>query len=215
MFLGNVIDLFVFNLTTGLPLAGDAANITGYLSIDDAAPVALTNGATEIDSVASKGWYKIALTTAERIGTKFLFTGVSATTATQVVAVPATYLSADSGGGVLNARIAYSSLAPDNFLLVVQGEEKILTFIVEADGRFDETSANLISVKLKDPSGNTVTKLNSTINRVTEESDIQVFRTTLSPSDTNALGAGLLRIEVAFDSQKAVLTHTLKVVESL
>lgn len=120
-----------------------------------------------------------------------------------------------AGGGVLNARIAYASLTAEKYLEIIQGEEKVLTFIVEADGRFDVASASAISVKIKDPEGNVVEKSDSDITRITEELDVQVFRVTLTPDDTNALDGGLARFEIAFDTQKAILTHVVKVVESL
>lgn len=215
MYLGQSVDVFAFAPATGLPVLGDAANISVYLSIDDAAPAILTNSVTEKDSTKAKGWYNVVLTNAERQGTKFLFTAKSATSGVQVIAGGAVIFNQRSGGGVLNARIAYSSLAPDEFLEIIQGEEKLLTFIVEADGRFDSASANLISVKIKDPTGETVNKTNDDITRVTEELDIQVFRTTLTTSETNSLSGGLARIEIVLDTQKAVLTHAVKVIESL
>jgi hypothetical protein len=120
-----------------------------------------------------------------------------------------------SGGGTLQAKIGEASLAPSKFLEIIQGEEKIITFVVEADGRFDLASAGSISVKLADPFGNVVTKTNANIDRVAEELDVQVFRTTLSPLETATLRGGLLRIEIAFDDQKARLTHALKMVAAL
>lgn len=122
---------------------------------------------------------------------------------------------AKSGGGIIHARIAYNSLAPDEYLEIIQGEEKILTFIVEADGRFDLAEAIAISVKLADPTGTAIVKNNASITRVTEELDVQVFRVTLTSANTLALTEGLLRIEISIDSQKAVLTHTLKVIKAL
>jgi hypothetical protein len=121
----------------------------------------------------------------------------------------------DSGGGILSARIAFSSLTRSKYLEIIQGEEKILTFIVEADGRFDNASADAITVKLMDPAGNLVSKSDADITRITEELDVQVFRVTLDSDDTTLLETGLIRIEIAFDSQKAVLTHVMKVIEAL
>ncbi len=154
------------------------------------------------------------MTDEEKAGTKFLFTAVSATSGVRAIVGPAFYAQ-PSGGGVINGRIAYSSLAPDEFLEIIQGEEKVLTFIVEADGRFDQAEADSISIKLKDPAGNTVSKNNSTITRVTQELDVQVFRVTLDADDTSALAEGLLRIEIALDTQKTVVTHALKIIEAL
>lgn len=123
--------------------------------------------------------------------------------------------SASSGGGVVNARIAYTSLSPDEYLEIIQGEEKVITFICEADGRFDQAEADEIAVKFKDPSGNIVLIPNDFIERVCEELDVQVFRATLTPEYSESLEEGLLRIEISFDTQKAVVTHTMKIVEAL
>jgi hypothetical protein len=120
-----------------------------------------------------------------------------------------------SGGGILHAKIASSSLNPDEFLEVIQGEEKILTFIVEADGRFDNATAEEISVKLADTKGNSVVLEDIDVERITEELDIQVFRVTLTPEQTASLEGGLLRIQISFDTQKAILTHSMKIREAL
>jgi hypothetical protein len=126
-----------------------------------------------------------------------------------------------SGGGTLTARVGQASLAPDKFLPIIQGEEKTITFIVEAVGRFNEAQAETITVKMRGPGANATTIQKDTDDdpaafvRVTEELDVQVFRVTLDPTDTAALSAGLTRIEIDFDNQKAMLTHSVKIVESV
>lgn len=120
-----------------------------------------------------------------------------------------------SGGGILSARIGYSSLTPDEFLEIIQGEEKTITFVVEADGRFEQESATEIRVGFRCPEGNTIIKEDDDIERVCEAFDVQVIRTTLTPNETYELTEGLLRMEIAFDAQKAGLTRAIKIVEGL
>lgn len=123
--------------------------------------------------------------------------------------------SADSGGGIVRGWIAHSSLSPDEYLQIIQGEEKILTFVCEANGRFDQTSADEIQVIIQDVEGNVILKVDSDVTRVCEQLDVQVFRITLSPTNTNTLQEGLLSIEVSFDTQKCRIEHTMKVLEAL
>lgn len=120
-----------------------------------------------------------------------------------------------SGGGILSARVADSSLAPSRFLEVIQGEEKVVTFIVEANGRFVTDSPAVISAVFKDPEDNVVEKEDSEIDRVCEALDIQVIRVTLTPEDTMLLTEGLLIIELSFDDQKARLLQALKVIPTI
>jgi len=122
-----------------------------------------------------------------------------------------------SGGGVLLAQIGIVSLTTSDFLEIVQGEEKIITFIVQAHGRFDTDVFGNIIVKLKDPAGTVITKteLDGSIERVCQAFDVQVIRCILSPEDTTLLVAGLLQIELMFDNQKARLTHSLKVLDQI
>lgn len=77
---GQKLTFFAIDGTTGLPKTGDAANITIYVSIDDAAPVGLAgHPVTEVDSLAAKGDYVIAVTLTECDGYKLRFTGKSST----------------------------------------------------------------------------------------------------------------------------------------
>lgn len=122
-----------------------------------------------------------------------------------------------SGGGILSARIGVVSLTSNDYLEIIQGEEKIVTIIIEAHGRFDTEQFDSISVKMADTEGNTVEKTeeDESIERVCEALDVQVIRCTLSPDDTASLVDGLLQIEITLDSQKARLTHALKVLEQI
>jgi hypothetical protein len=128
---------------------------------------------------------------------------------------PETLAEINSGGGVLLGRIGTSSLARDKYLEVVQGEEKTITFIVEADGRLDQAVADEIVVRFQDPRKNKVLIPNSFIERVCEELDVQIIRATLSKEDTLVLQSGICRIEISFDSQKAVLKQHLKILEDI
>ena len=120
-----------------------------------------------------------------------------------------------SGGGVLTAKVSDSSLAPNKFLEIIQGEEKKVTFIVTAEGRFDVPSAQNITVKFRDTKKNVIVVENEDIERVCEALDIQVLRATILPEKTQQLVNGLVRIELSFDDQKAVLTHSMKILEGI
>lgn len=124
--------------------------------------------------------------------------------------------SGGAGAALLSARVSYSSINPrKGYTEIIQGEEKVITFIVEADGRFDQAVPDDITVTFADPEGNVVTKSNATITRLAEELDIQVFRVSLDSTDTNTLVDGLAKIEIKVDTQKAYLTHSMKVVEAI
>lgn len=74
------IELYAFNATTGVPVTGDAANITAYVSKDYGACTVLGDiTATEKDAVNAKGWYLFDTTAAEANADALLFTGKSAT----------------------------------------------------------------------------------------------------------------------------------------
>ena len=122
-----------------------------------------------------------------------------------------------SGGGTLSARIGVVSLSEKDYLPIVQGEEKTVTFIVEAHGRFVDASADAITVKFKDAAGTLIIKTENddSVIRVCEQLDIQIVRCVLSEDDTNSLVAGLLLIEIAFDNQKARLTHSIEIIETI
>lgn len=123
-----------------------------------------------------------------------------------------------SGGGILTAHISEvpSLPLPKDYMEVIQGEEKILTFIVTASGRFDRAVVDSITVKFRGPTGTVITKTeDGSILRVCQELDVQVIRVTLTPEDTVSLTDGLLHVELAFDLQKAVVTNSLKLIPQL
>lgn len=129
-----------------------------------------------------------------------------------------TPLTGSSGGGVLEARIADSTLSPKKYLEIIQGEEKAITFIVDAIGRFDNAVATNIEVKIRSAGKGTVpiiTIPNEDIVRLCEELDVQVFRLVLDEEQTAMLNNGVATIEITFDLQKALLKQSLKIVSSL
>lgn len=125
-------------------------------------------------------------------------------------------VSNNSGGGVLSGRIGIGSLTSNNYLEVVQGEQKTITFVVEALGRFSQAVADSIVVKFADSAGTVITKIeDGAIERVCQELDVQILRCTLSNTDTTSLEAGLMQIEISFDLQKANLSQTMKIIEQI
>jgi len=76
--------LYVWNITTNLPVTGDAANITLYKSQDGGAAAVTTNACAEVDAVNMKGVYKIVLTAAEMNYNSIAVAGSSTTANVQV-----------------------------------------------------------------------------------------------------------------------------------
>lgn len=63
---GQKIGVFAYDKTTGAAKTGDAANITGYLSLDFGTAAAVTDtNPTELSSANMPGWYVFDLTQAE------------------------------------------------------------------------------------------------------------------------------------------------------
>ena len=120
-----------------------------------------------------------------------------------------------AGGGTLSAKIADSTLSPKKRLEIVGGEQKTITLITEANGRFNSATPTDITIKVKDAAGTTITKSNASVTRVTEEADIQVDRITLTPSETTSLRAGYVTVEINVDGQKAILTTSLFIIAGL
>ncbi|MEO0249733.1 MAG: hypothetical protein ABIN58_09425, partial [candidate division WOR-3 bacterium] len=77
----------------------------------------------------------------------------------------------------------------------------------------------LITVKIKDVKKNLVVKRetdpDNPIQRVAQELDVQVLRCTLLPEDTEDLVSGIVKIEISFDNQKAILSYAMKVLETV
>lgn len=202
------------------------ADLYAQFDDEDNTTISLTEGedqprryaitAEEIaDAGIQRGFYNVSI----RVG----LGGDYADDADQIIAVQeldwsgVNRLRNDSGGGILSARIGIVSLTSSDFLDVVQGEEKSITFIVEAHGRFITDVFEAIVVKMQDADGTTITKTeeDNSIVRVCEALDVQVIRCVLSEEDTESLVAGLLQIELAFDSQKARLTHSLRIIDQI
>lgn len=83
---GQKFKVFAFTTATGMALTGDAAQITGKISIDGAALAAITDiNPTELES----GYYEFDATQAETNGKEILVIPVSSTSGVSVVGVPA------------------------------------------------------------------------------------------------------------------------------
>lgn len=80
------IALFAFDSATGLGKAGDAANLTAYVSKDYGTVTALADtSATEMDATNAKGWYLFDVAQAESNADTCLFTAKSSTSGVSVV----------------------------------------------------------------------------------------------------------------------------------
>lgn len=74
------IQLFAFDITTGAPKTGDAANITAYVSKDHGAVTVLTDtSATEMDATNAKGIYVFDVAQAETNADELTFSAKSST----------------------------------------------------------------------------------------------------------------------------------------
>jgi hypothetical protein len=106
---GQKISLFAYDVTTGLPKTGDAANLTAYVSKDFGAVTALTDTtATEKSAANAPGWYDFDVAQAESNADHALFSGKSTTANVIVVGMPIytlpnrfTSLGIDVAGAVL------------------------------------------------------------------------------------------------------------------
>lgn len=114
------LTVFAFDYSTNAPKAGDAANLTAYVSIDDGALTALTDtSAAELDATNGKGLYTFDLTQSETNGTKLVFSAKSSTANVSIVpqiiySQPANFplLSIDSNGRVDVIKIAGTTQTP-------------------------------------------------------------------------------------------------------
>ncbi len=87
---GQKLTVFVFNKSTNAPVTGDAANLTGYVSINDGAVTALADtSATEQSVTHAAGYYLFDLAQAETNGDKLAFFAVSSTLNVIAIADPA------------------------------------------------------------------------------------------------------------------------------
>jgi hypothetical protein len=87
---GSII-LTAYDFTTGALKSGDAANITGYVSIDGGATTVLgTSTPSEQNATNDKGGYKFTLAAGETNGDTLRYSGKSSTANVQVVAITVT-----------------------------------------------------------------------------------------------------------------------------
>ncbi len=86
---GQQITLYAWNSVTGLPVTGDAANITTYISHDNGSFVASTNAVAESDSSLAPGFYDVPLTVDETNSYKITVSASSTTIDVLVASVPA------------------------------------------------------------------------------------------------------------------------------
>ncbi len=115
--------LFAFDATTNLPVSGDAANITGYVSKDFGAVTALTDtSAAEMNATNAKGFYLVTITQAETNADVLLISGKSSTSNVVVVGAPATIFTIPASwtipavtlvNGLASGVITAASIAPD------------------------------------------------------------------------------------------------------
>lgn len=84
------LQVYVFDSTTNLPVTGDAANLTAYVSKNFGSVTVLTDtSATEFDATNAKGYYLFDLTQSETDADTLSFSAKSSTADTVVIAVPA------------------------------------------------------------------------------------------------------------------------------
>jgi hypothetical protein len=111
---GQKLIVFAFDSTTNLPKAGDAANITAYVSLDYGTVTVLGDtSATEMDATNAKGYYLFDLTQGETNGNTLLFSAKSSTSNIVVIGCPATVFTdpanfaalAITSGGIAQADI--------------------------------------------------------------------------------------------------------------
>lgn len=114
---------------------------------------------------------------------------------------------------IVNARIGVPTLTQSAYVEVIQGEDRSCLFIVE--GRFDDPTPADIIVKFRDVESVQATVENADIERLCEDEEIQVFRLILPAADTILFTPGLLRVEIRIDTQRAVLTQSMKVIETI
>lgn len=187
---GQRIRVFAFNVTTGLPVTGDAANITCKLSIDYASPVALTD--TNPDEIED-GYYHFLPTQAETNGDVLEAYPESSTANVQVIVADG--LQADS----LVSQLTNSLSAGASLLSVFDASRNRLTLVADTDYsdsaasgaiRVAVTASNVtdgdtveFGASYTDSAGTTTTITSS--GTVATESGTQYAIVTLTDDDTN------------------------------
>jgi hypothetical protein len=77
--------VYAYDLTTGTPKTGDAANITAYIVLDDGTPAAVADtNPTQVDATNMPGLYRFDLTAAETNGDAFALVAKSVTANIQI-----------------------------------------------------------------------------------------------------------------------------------
>ena len=90
---GQKVVLYAFDSVSGVPITGDAANITAYVSIDGGAVTVLADtSATEMSATNAKGDYQFSLSQAETNGDNLRFSGKSSSP--NIVVLPKEYCTA-------------------------------------------------------------------------------------------------------------------------
>lgn len=91
--------VYCYDSTTNLPKTGDAANLTGYYSLDFGTRTVLTDtSATEHDSTNAKGWYWFDVAQAETNGDVVSYSCKSSTSNVVCLAVPAVHYTIPTTG---------------------------------------------------------------------------------------------------------------------
>lgn len=149
---GQKVHVFAYNNTTGAPVTGDAANITGYVSLDGTANAIDDTNPTEVDATNMPGLYVFDLTQAETNGDGFALYAKSTTANvvldpivgfTQAGAIPKIPAGADGGlpttnGSKLNQTVDLTNGAMGGSSLVLTVKQLIINnsagIAVDIDG---------------------------------------------------------------------------------
>lgn len=150
--------VYAWDVTTGLPKTGDAANITGRIRIDDGANAATNDvNPTEADATNEPGYYDFDLTQAETNGAKLALAAKSSTADVAVMPCPPVVytrpqyfsllgIASDGDLTKVNTLDGHTPQTGDAFARIgVNGAG--LTEVVPADGSIDadKFAANAIS----------------------------------------------------------------------
>lgn len=188
----QVLELFAFDVTTGLPKTGDAANITAYVTIDGGTVTVLADtSATEKSSANAPGWYQFDLAQGETNGDHILYTGKSSTsTNISIVGIDTNSRPAAFGlvAGATNGLLIAGTNAATTFSGLTTGALAITTLTASGAVAFQSTFAVTTSTALGALSCTTLTAsgavaLQSTVGitgAVTLSSTLGVGATTLS-----------------------------------
>lgn len=118
---GQKITLRVITAATGLPMTGNEAQLTFYVSKDDAEPDVLTNAITEVSAAKAPGDYSCTLTQAETNAVKLRFSGESSTSG--VIVIPETIYTSPANFSQLLIDGTGSGSVAANVVLVQNDED--------------------------------------------------------------------------------------------